>query len=79
MVLNGGCKDKDLEHMKAHLESSGLDATIDHMDHLSLFALQGPKAAAALKKLYQVGERAVLLQPILPVILPVAFLVGVLD
>lgn len=48
MVLNGACKAKDLVHMESVLSSSGLDAKIERLDHLSLFALQGPQSASAL-------------------------------
>ena len=49
MVVNGACKHSDLRHLHQELSSSGLDAQIEHMEDKSLFALQGPKAAAALQ------------------------------
>jgi len=52
MVVNGACKQKDLEHMKAQLEKSKLDVKIEYLpDTRSLIALQGPKAAEALSRL----------------------------
>lgn len=57
MVLNAGCKDKDMAHIKKHLaqfnaENSAEDAVeMTYHDKRSLIALQGPKAAAVMKKL----------------------------
>ncbi|GBG28680.1 Aminomethyltransferase, mitochondrial [Hondaea fermentalgiana] len=51
MVINGACKHKDLKHMHARLEDSKLDAKIEHLEDLALFALQGPKAAIVMDRL----------------------------
>jgi len=51
MVINGACKHKDLEHLTKMLEKSSFNASIEHLDNLSLFALQGPKAASALTRI----------------------------
>lgn len=53
MVINGGCKHKDLAHMHERLAASQLDAHIEHHEGLSLFALQGPAAAAAMSGLVE--------------------------
>eukprot|EP00735_Rhodelphis_limneticus_P009175 TRINITY_DN2590_c0_g1::TRINITY_DN2590_c0_g1_i2::g.19196::m.19196 TRINITY_DN2590_c0_g1::TRINITY_DN2590_c0_g1_i2::g.19196 ORF type:complete len:418 (+),score=140.76,sp/P49364/GCST_PEA/51.26/5e-129,GCV_T/PF01571.16/7.4e-66,GCV_T_C/PF08669.6/4.2e-23,SoxG/PF04268.7/11,SoxG/PF04268.7/0.048 TRINITY_DN2590_c0_g1_i2:170-1255(+) len=54
VVLNAGCKDKDLAHIRAHLaDFKGKGGRVDVteiMDH-SLIALQGPKAMTALSRL----------------------------
>eukprot|EP00892_Ulva_mutabilis_P007231 jgi/Ulvmu1/4880/UM020_0166.1 len=53
MVLNAGCRDKDLEHITAqHAKYSG-DVTITVHDDRSLLALQGPKAVDVLQPLVQ--------------------------
>lgn len=54
MVINAGCKDKDLKHMCAQLklfnEKHGSDVAIEHLgDDRALVALQGPTAANVLK------------------------------
>ena len=57
MVLNAGCKDKDMAHIKTHLKTFNEanpdpePVTMDYHDKRSLVALQGPKAAAVMKKL----------------------------
>ncbi len=51
VVINGACKHKDLKHMGEMLHKSGMDAKIEHLEHLALFALQGPKAASALARI----------------------------
>ncbi|CAD7925484.1 unnamed protein product [Amoebophrya sp. A25] len=54
-VINAGCADKDLDHLKKHLEtftSSGKDCRLRvHWDERGLFALQGPQAAGVLERL----------------------------
>lgn len=53
MVINAGCKDKDLEHMRAHLSSAraaGLDVDLEVIEDHELLALQGPKAMATMTK-----------------------------
>lgn len=48
MVLNAGCRDKDLEHLREHLAGAeGVEMQL--LDDRSLLALQGPKAAAVLQ------------------------------
>lgn len=44
MVVNAGCKDADIAHLKAHLSSH---CDIEVISNRSLIALQGPSAAAA--------------------------------
>lgn len=54
MVINAGCKDKDLAHMREHLSTAraaGKDVDIEVLDDAALLALQGPKAAAVLAEL----------------------------
>ena len=47
LVINAGCKDKDLEHLRAHLST----VTLEVLDQHSLLALQGPKARAVMNEL----------------------------
>eukprot|EP00744_Colponema_vietnamica_P000838 GILI01001454.1.p1 GENE.GILI01001454.1~~GILI01001454.1.p1 ORF type:complete len:404 (-),score=158.08 GILI01001454.1:137-1318(-) len=54
MVVNAGCKDKDIAHINRHaaeFKASGKDVSIEIMAEHSLIALQGPKAAAVLQRL----------------------------
>mmetsp|Transcript_1831 Transcript_1831/g.4962 ORF Transcript_1831/g.4962 Transcript_1831/m.4962 type:complete len:401 (-) Transcript_1831:154-1356(-) len=47
MVVNAGCKDKDLAHISAHLadaKAAGKDVTMEIIEDHELLALQGPKA-----------------------------------
>lgn len=49
VVLNAGCKDKDLEHLRGHLKSDqwkGKDIKLEYNEDNSLIAVQGPKAQA---------------------------------
>ena len=48
MVVNAGCKEADIAHLRAHLDKS---CEIEVIADRSLVALQGPKAAAAFAKL----------------------------
>jgi len=51
VVVNAGCKEKDISHMRAHLHSekwSGKDLRMEVLDR-SLIAIQGPKAKIALQ------------------------------
>lgn len=52
MVVNAGCKEKDLKHMRAQLalfnKAKGSDVKIEYLEDRSLVALQGPKAAELL-------------------------------
>lgn len=53
VVCNAGCADKDLAHLKAHLQSfvnAGGDVGMEVLSGMALVALQGPLAAAALAK-----------------------------
>ncbi|ORX97336.1 hypothetical protein K493DRAFT_281358 [Basidiobolus meristosporus CBS 931.73] len=54
IVSNAGCADKDLKHIRQHLEAfqnQGGEAELKIIDDHSLLAIQGPKAAAALQEL----------------------------
>jgi len=54
LVVNAGCRDKDLAHLGKHLaaaKAKGLDVGMTVHDDRSLLALQGPQAAAALQGL----------------------------
>lgn len=54
MVINAGCKDKDLAHMRYHLSqasSQGLDVALEVIDDHELLALQGPKAMSVITTL----------------------------
>jgi len=47
VVLNAGCKDKDLEHLRSVLKSAdwkGKDVSINYNEDNSLVAVQGPEA-----------------------------------
>jgi len=53
VVINAGCKDKDMEHIGAHLAAAkgkGMDVDVMEMEENSLIALQGPKAATVLSR-----------------------------
>ena len=45
-VVNGACKDKDIEWMTSHMPDN---VTMTHMEDSALIALQGPKAEAVLR------------------------------
>lgn len=56
MVVNAGCKEKDVVHMRSHLREfnskHGADVQIEELgDKWQLLALQGPKAVEVLKRL----------------------------
>eukprot|EP00461_Guttulinopsis_vulgaris_P000124 UN00124 len=57
MVLNAGCKDKDMAHIKQHLEKFNAENAAEdavemtYHDDRSLVALQGPKAVKVMQKL----------------------------
>ncbi|KAJ7565046.1 hypothetical protein O6H91_02G045500 [Diphasiastrum complanatum] len=56
LVVNAGCRDKDLEHVDSQLsayKASGKDVTYHIHDERSLLALQGPLAGPVLQKLVQ--------------------------
>ena len=54
VVVNAGCKQQDIAHMRAHLAK---EIQIDMLDSRSLLALQGPMAAKVLARLApEVGE-----------------------
>lgn len=53
MVINAGCKDKDLEyleHFQREFSGRGKDVTIEHLVDYGLVALQGPEAANIITK-----------------------------
>jgi aminomethyltransferase len=60
VVLNAGCKDKDLYHLFMNLarwKADGKDVDIDDLTEcFSLLALQGPKAAAVLGQVLEGGH-----------------------
>jgi aminomethyltransferase len=47
LVVNGATKWDDIAHLREHLPD---DVTLNHLDDQALFALQGPKAFAALER-----------------------------
>lgn len=47
VVVNGATKWDDIAHLREHLPD---EVTLNHLDDRALFALQGPKAAAALER-----------------------------
>lgn len=49
LVLNAGCRDKDLAHLRKHLDDFSGDLTLEVMDDKSLLALQGPQAVDVLQ------------------------------
>jgi len=57
IVLNAGCKDKDMAHIRKHIEQFNAEhpssdpVRLDYFEDRSLVALQGPKAAATLQSL----------------------------
>jgi len=48
VVVNAGCKDHDIAHMRANL---GAGVTLEVLEEHALLALQGPKASAVLSRL----------------------------
>eukprot|EP00769_Ergobibamus_cyprinoides_P000994 gnl/Ergobibamus_cyprinoides/20.p1 GENE.gnl/Ergobibamus_cyprinoides/20~~gnl/Ergobibamus_cyprinoides/20.p1 ORF type:complete len:389 (+),score=164.70 gnl/Ergobibamus_cyprinoides/20:48-1169(+) len=50
MVINAGCKDKDVAHILSSLDASGMDVTVTDVSERALIALQGPKASAVLQQ-----------------------------
>lgn len=62
MVVNAGCKDKDLAHFKKHIAESKKDVRIEYLEDRSLLALQGPKAAAVLARFLPANIAAALPQ-----------------
>lgn len=53
MVVNGACKEKDITHMKEHLNhavSNGMDCCMEVVYDHEMFALQGPKAMHVLDR-----------------------------
>ena len=52
LVVNAGCREKDLAHLNKHLDeyrAKGKDVTMTVHDDRSLLALQGPEAASVLQ------------------------------
>ena len=65
IVLNAGCKEKDLDFLQAMLneaKASGklADCSISHLDEQQLIALQGPQAAAVLQSMLPVEDLSTL-------------------
>ncbi|GFR40816.1 hypothetical protein Agub_g1438, partial [Astrephomene gubernaculifera] len=59
VVVNAGCRDKDLAHIGQHLQaakSRGLDVSLTLHDDRSLLALQGPAAAGVVARLLGGGQ-----------------------
>ena len=55
IVINAGCKDKDLAWMQSHLPAN---ATMKTLDDRALIALQGPKAEAVLRDVLKIDASA---------------------
>ncbi len=56
LVVNAGCKDGDIAHLRAHLSDT---CEIEYMESRALLALQGPKAVAVFSRFVpQVAELA---------------------
>ena len=51
IVVNAGCREKDLGHFRKHLAAFDGDVKMEVHDDRALLALQGPRAAAALQPL----------------------------
>ena len=51
VVLNAGCADKDLKHLKESLSKFDGDASMEIMEGYGLIALQGPEASRVLQPL----------------------------
>lgn len=54
LVLNAGCRDKDLAHIEEHMaafKGKGGDVSLEIHDERSVLAFQGPKAAGVLQTL----------------------------
>lgn len=62
MVVNAGCKDKDLEHMRAKLQewnaAHKANVTLDLIEDRALIALQGPTAQSVLEGLVSIDLSA---------------------
>lgn len=59
MVINAGCKDKDLAHIRQHISdanSKGMDISLEVIEDHELLALQGPKAASVMQELVPAEE-----------------------
>lgn len=51
LVVNAGCREKDLAHLNKHLSAFSGDVSMTVHDDRALIALQGPEAAAVLQPL----------------------------
>ena len=51
LVVNAGCREKDLAHLNKHLSAFSGDVSMTVHDDRSLLALQGPEAASVLQPL----------------------------
>lgn len=59
MVINAGCKDKDLAHIRQHISDAnakGKDISLEVIEDHELLALQGPKAMLVLQELVPTEE-----------------------
>lgn len=56
IVVNAGCKDADIAHMRAHLPA---DVTLDYLSDRALLALQGPDAKTVMARLAPASTRLV--------------------
>ena len=56
MVVNGACKHKDMDHLRALLDDFDGDATMEYLgDDMQLLALQGSGSAEAVAKILPAG------------------------
>lgn len=56
MVINAGCKDKDLVHIREHIglaNANGQDVSLEIIDDHELLALQGPRAMEVMASLVE--------------------------
>jgi len=51
MVLNAGCKDKDIAHMRSHLPSIGVELEV--IEDRQLIAVQGPQAKNVIAEVFK--------------------------
>jgi len=59
LVVNAGCREKDLEHINKHLaayKAKGKDVSIEVHDDRGLLALQGPSAMPVLQSLVKASD-----------------------
>lgn len=51
LVVNAGCKEKDIKHIEDEIEKRDLDVTLEILNEYSLIALQGPQSMKILQPL----------------------------